>query len=49
VVDRGAILSPHAAEEIHHIMVRGALRPYDGEVLENAGSDHRPVRVELGF
>ena len=38
---------PHS--QIDHIMVRGALRPYDGEVLEDAGSDHRPVRVELGF
>jgi len=38
---------PHS--QIDHIMVRGALRPRGGEVLPDAGSDHRPVRVELAI
>jgi endonuclease/exonuclease/phosphatase family metal-dependent hydrolase len=36
---------PHS--QIDHILVRGALRPVDARVLPHAGSDHRPVRVEL--
>jgi endonuclease/exonuclease/phosphatase family metal-dependent hydrolase len=36
---------PHS--QIDHVLVRGALRPVRGEVLPNAGSDHRPVRAEL--
>ncbi len=36
---------PHS--QIDHILVRGALRPVAGAVLPHAGSDHRPVRVEL--
>jgi endonuclease/exonuclease/phosphatase family metal-dependent hydrolase len=36
---------PHS--QIDHIMVRGALRPVDARVFPHAGSDHRPVRVEL--
>ena len=36
---------PHS--QIDHILVRGALRPRVGRVLPHAGSDHRPVRVEL--
>jgi endonuclease/exonuclease/phosphatase family metal-dependent hydrolase len=36
---------PHS--QIDHILVRGALRPRAGRVLPHAGSDHRPVRVEL--
>ena len=36
---------PHS--QIDHILVRGALRPRAGEVLAHAGSDHRPIRVEL--
>ena len=38
---------PHS--QIDHILARGALRPGDGEVLPDAGSDHRPVRVEFGL
>jgi endonuclease/exonuclease/phosphatase family metal-dependent hydrolase len=37
--------NPHS--QIDHIMVRGALRAESGVVLPDAGSDHRPVRVEL--
>jgi endonuclease/exonuclease/phosphatase family metal-dependent hydrolase len=37
---------PHS--QIDHILVRGALRPRDARVFPHAGSDHRPVRVELG-
>jgi endonuclease/exonuclease/phosphatase family metal-dependent hydrolase len=36
---------PHS--QIDHILVRGTLRPVLGEVLPDAGSDHRPVRAEL--
>jgi len=36
---------PHS--QIDHILVHGALRPRTGRVLPHAGSDHRPVRVEL--
>ncbi len=36
---------PHS--QIDHILVRGALRPVDGRVLPDSGSDHRPVRAEL--
>jgi endonuclease/exonuclease/phosphatase family metal-dependent hydrolase len=36
---------PHS--QIDHILVRGALRPRAGAVLEHAGSDHRPVRAEF--
>jgi endonuclease/exonuclease/phosphatase family metal-dependent hydrolase len=38
---------PHS--QIDHILVRGVLRPVAGGVLPHAGSDHRPVRVELEF
>jgi endonuclease/exonuclease/phosphatase family metal-dependent hydrolase len=37
--------SPHS--QIDHIMTRGALRPVSGEVLPDAGSDHRPIRTTL--
>ena len=36
---------PHS--QIDHILVRGALRPVAARVLPDAGSDHRPVRVQL--
>jgi endonuclease/exonuclease/phosphatase family metal-dependent hydrolase len=36
---------PHS--QIDHVLVRGALRPVRGEVLPDAGSDHRPVRAVL--
>jgi endonuclease/exonuclease/phosphatase family metal-dependent hydrolase len=36
---------PHS--QIDHILVRGELRVRAGRVLPHAGSDHRPVRVEL--
>ncbi len=36
---------PHS--QIDHILVRGALRPVAAAVLPHAGSDHRPIRVEL--
>ena len=36
---------PHS--QIDHILVRGAVRPVDGRVLPDSGSDHRPVRAEL--
>jgi endonuclease/exonuclease/phosphatase family metal-dependent hydrolase len=38
---------PHS--QIDHILVRGALRGGGGRVLPDAGSDHRPVRVDLSF
>ena len=37
--------SPHS--QIDHILTRGALRPRTGEVLPDAGSDHRPIRTTL--
>ena len=37
--------NPHS--QIDHILVRGAVRIASGEVLPDAGSDHRPVRAEL--
>jgi endonuclease/exonuclease/phosphatase family metal-dependent hydrolase len=37
--------SPHS--QIDHIVTRGALRPLSGEVLPDAGSDHRPIRATL--
>jgi endonuclease/exonuclease/phosphatase family metal-dependent hydrolase len=36
---------PHS--QIDHILVRGALGIVSGEVLPDAGSDHRPVRAQL--
>jgi endonuclease/exonuclease/phosphatase family metal-dependent hydrolase len=38
---------PHS--QIDHILVRGALRAVGGRVLPDAGSDHRPVLVELAL
>ena len=38
---------PHS--QIDHILVRGGLRPVHGEVLPDAGSDHRPVRATLAI
>jgi endonuclease/exonuclease/phosphatase family metal-dependent hydrolase len=38
---------PHS--QIDHILVRGALRFGGGRVLPDAGSDHRPVRVDLSL
>ncbi len=38
---------PHS--QIDHIMVRGGLRPVSGDVLPDAGSDHRPIRTTLEF
>lgn len=37
--------NPHS--QIDHVLVRGAVRIKAGEVLPDAGSDHRPVRAEL--
>ena len=37
--------SPHS--QIDHILRRGALRTVSGEVLPDAGSDHRPIRTTL--
>jgi endonuclease/exonuclease/phosphatase family metal-dependent hydrolase len=37
--------SPHS--QIDHVLVRGPLGIASGEVLANAGSDHRPVRARL--
>jgi endonuclease/exonuclease/phosphatase family metal-dependent hydrolase len=37
--------SPHS--QIDHILVRGSIRHVSGEVLPDAGSDHRPVRAVL--
>ncbi len=37
--------TPHS--QIDHIVTRGALRPVSGEVLPDAGSDHRPIRTTL--
>jgi endonuclease/exonuclease/phosphatase family metal-dependent hydrolase len=39
--------NPHS--QIDHILVRGAVRIVAGEVLPDAGSDHRPVRAELAL
>ena len=36
---------PHS--QIDHIIVRGGLTPRSGQVLPDAGSDHRPVKAEL--
>jgi len=36
---------PHS--QIDHILVRGACTPVFGEVLPDAGSDHRPIRAQL--
>jgi endonuclease/exonuclease/phosphatase family metal-dependent hydrolase len=36
---------PHS--QIDHILVRGSVRVVSGEVLPDAGSDHRPVRATL--
>jgi endonuclease/exonuclease/phosphatase family metal-dependent hydrolase len=36
---------PHS--QIDHILVRGAVRPFAGAVLPDAGSDHRPIRAEV--
>lgn len=36
---------PHS--QIDHILVRGSVRPAGGRVLPHAGSDHRPIRVDL--
>ncbi len=36
---------PHS--QIDHILVRGAMRASQGEVLPHAGSDHRPVRARI--
>jgi len=33
--------------QIDHIVTRGHLRPVSGEVLPDAGSDHRPIRTTL--
>jgi len=38
---------PHS--QIDHILVRGALRAVAGEVMPDAGSDHRPVRARLSL
>jgi endonuclease/exonuclease/phosphatase family metal-dependent hydrolase len=37
--------NPHS--QIDHILVRGAVGIISGQVLPDAGSDHRPVRAEL--
>jgi endonuclease/exonuclease/phosphatase family metal-dependent hydrolase len=37
--------NPHS--QIDHVLVRGALGISSGQVLPDAGSDHRPVRAEL--
>jgi endonuclease/exonuclease/phosphatase family metal-dependent hydrolase len=37
--------SPHS--QIDHILRRGALRTVSAEVLDDAGSDHRPIRTTL--
>jgi endonuclease/exonuclease/phosphatase (EEP) superfamily protein YafD len=37
--------NPHS--QIDHILVRGSLQHVAGEVLPDAGSDHRPVRALL--
>lgn len=37
--------NPHS--QIDHILVRGSIRHLSGEVLPDAGSDHRPVRAVL--
>jgi endonuclease/exonuclease/phosphatase family metal-dependent hydrolase len=39
--------NPHS--QIDHILVRGAVQIMAGEVLPDAGSDHRPVRAELAL
>jgi endonuclease/exonuclease/phosphatase family metal-dependent hydrolase len=39
--------NPHS--QIDHILVRGAVEIRSGEVLPDAGSDHRPVRAVLAF
>jgi endonuclease/exonuclease/phosphatase family metal-dependent hydrolase len=36
---------PHS--QIDHVLVRDGVRVVDGEVLDDVGSDHRPVRVRL--
>jgi endonuclease/exonuclease/phosphatase family metal-dependent hydrolase len=38
---------PHS--QIDHILVHGSLRAVSGSVMPDAGSDHRPVRAEVGF
>jgi endonuclease/exonuclease/phosphatase family metal-dependent hydrolase len=38
---------PHS--QIDHVLVRDDIETADGEVLADLGSDHRPVRVKLGF
>ena len=37
----------HPHSQIDHIVVRGSIGIRSGEVLPDAGSDHRPVRAEL--
>jgi endonuclease/exonuclease/phosphatase family metal-dependent hydrolase len=39
--------NPHS--QIDHILTRGAIEVTSGEVLPDAGSDHRPVRATLTF
>lgn len=39
--------NPHS--QIDHILVRGAIEIVSGEVLPDAGSDHRPVRAVLAL
>jgi endonuclease/exonuclease/phosphatase family metal-dependent hydrolase len=36
---------PHS--QIDHILVRGQIKVVSGEVMPDAGSDHRPVRARL--
>ncbi len=38
---------PHS--QVDHVLVRGPLRVLHAEVLDAVGSDHRPVRVEIGL
>jgi endonuclease/exonuclease/phosphatase family metal-dependent hydrolase len=38
---------PHS--QIDHVLVRDDIESSDGQVLADLGSDHRPVRVKLGF
>jgi endonuclease/exonuclease/phosphatase family metal-dependent hydrolase len=39
--------NPHS--QIDHILVRGGVQRVSGEVLPDAGSDHRPVRAVLAI
>jgi endonuclease/exonuclease/phosphatase family metal-dependent hydrolase len=38
---------PHS--QIDHVLVRDDVEAVGGEILPDVGSDHRPVRVRLGF